>query len=85
MVCTTRFRVCGSPRRFQSMESPADLLEVPLGALPVFGRTHLNYETVEPYPVTIHSGGKSLADADYWVEKMKYGKKGKDKDLTTLR
>jgi predicted helicase len=25
-----------------------------------------------------------LTDADYRVEKMKYGKKGKDKDLTTL-
>jgi predicted helicase len=45
---------------------------------------HLNYETVSPYPVTIDSGGKTLADADYHVEKMKYGKQGKDKDLTTL-
>ena len=45
---------------------------------------HLNYETVEPYPVTINTGGKTLTDADYRVEKMKYGKKGKDKDLTTL-
>ena len=45
---------------------------------------HLNYETVEPYPVVISTGGKSVTDADYRVEKMKYGKKGKDKDLTTL-
>ncbi len=45
---------------------------------------HLNYETVEPYPVTVNTGGKNLTDADYRVEKMKYGKKGKDKDLTTL-
>ena len=45
---------------------------------------HLNYETVEPYPVTVSTGDKTLADADYRVEKMKYGKKGKDKDLTTL-
>ena len=45
---------------------------------------HLNYETVEPYPVDISTGGKSVTDADYRVEKMKYGKKGKDKDLTTL-
>ena len=44
---------------------------------------HLNYETVEPYPVKIESSGK-LTDADYRVEKMKYGKAGKDKDLTTL-
>lgn len=45
---------------------------------------HLNYESVEPYPLKIDSGGKKLVDADYRVEKMKYGKKGKDKDLTTL-
>lgn len=44
---------------------------------------HLNYETVEPYPLNIESSGK-LTDADYRVEKMKYGKNGKDKDLTTL-
>jgi len=45
---------------------------------------HLNYETVEPYPVKIETGGKTLTDADYRVEKMKYGKTGKDKDLGTL-
>jgi predicted helicase len=46
---------------------------------------HLNYETVEPYPVKIEVAGKPpLTDADYRVEKMKYGKKGKDKDLSTL-
>ena len=45
---------------------------------------HLNYETVEPYPLKIDSGGKVPADADYRVEKMRYGKQGKDKDLTTL-
>jgi predicted helicase len=44
---------------------------------------HLNYETVKPYPLQIESSGK-LADADYRVEKMRYGKSGKDKDLTTL-
>jgi len=44
---------------------------------------HLNYETVDPYPLNIESSGK-LTDADYRVKKMKYGKKGKDKDLTTL-
>ena len=43
----------------------------------------MNYETVEPYPLKIESNGK-LADADYRVEKMKYGKTGKGKDLTTL-
>jgi len=44
---------------------------------------HLNYEIVEPYPLKIESAPK-LTDADYRVEKMKYGKEGKNKDLTTL-
>ena len=45
---------------------------------------HLNYETMEKYPLQIQGGGLLLTDADYRVEKMRYGKKGKDKDLTTL-
>jgi predicted helicase len=45
---------------------------------------HLNYETVEPYPVTLETTGKTLTAADYRVKKMRYGKHGKDKDLTTL-
>lgn len=45
---------------------------------------HLGYETVAPYPVKIDTGGKRLTEADYRVEKMRYGKKGKEKDLTTL-
>ena len=45
---------------------------------------HLNYETVEPYPVDIKNGGKALTDADYRVEKIHYSKNGKEKDLTTL-
>jgi predicted helicase len=44
---------------------------------------HLNYETVQPYPLNIQHHGQ-LTDADYRVEKMRYGKNGKDKDLTTL-
>jgi len=44
---------------------------------------HLNYETVELYPLNIEAAD-NLTDADFRVEKMKYGKKGKDKDLTTL-
>lgn len=36
---------------------------------------HLNYETVEPYPLTIEAKG-SLTDGDYRVEKMKFAKKG---------
>lgn len=35
---------------------------------------HLNYETVEPYPLTIKSHGP-LLDTDYRVEKMKFAKK----------
>jgi len=42
---------------------------------------HLNYETVDMYPVTVDTGGKELAAEQYRVVKMKYGK-GKDK--TTL-
>lgn len=45
---------------------------------------HLNYETIDPYPLHIEGGGLLLTDADYRVEKMRYGKAGKDKDLTTL-
>ena len=45
---------------------------------------HLNYETVEKYPLQIVGGGLLLTDADYRVEKMRYGKNGKDRDLTTL-
>ncbi|GGX36454.1 DEAD/DEAH box helicase [Undibacterium squillarum] len=45
---------------------------------------HLNYETVAMYPAQIAGGSLLLKDSDYRVEKMKYGKKGKDKDLTTL-
>ncbi|AXS73373.1 MULTISPECIES: DEAD/DEAH box helicase [Pseudomonas] len=41
---------------------------------------HLNYETVEPYPLTIESKG-TLSAADYRVEKMKFAKKG---DKTTV-
>lgn len=45
---------------------------------------HLNYETVAKYPLQIVGGGLLLTDADYRVEKMKYGGKGRDKDLSTL-
>lgn len=45
---------------------------------------HLNYETEMLYPVTFDTNGKTLTDADYRVEQMKYGKVGKDKDLSTL-
>lgn len=53
------------------------------------GDLHVNFETVEPYPVVIKEGDLRLADipdpeAFYRVEKMKYGGKGKDKDKTTV-
>lgn len=41
---------------------------------------HLNYETVELYPLSIEAKG-TLTDADYRVEKMKFAKKG---DKTTV-
>lgn len=44
---------------------------------------HIGYETVVPYPLTIEAES-TLTDTDYRVEQMKYGKRGKDKDLTTL-
>ena len=42
---------------------------------------HLNYETVPMYEAHVDTGPVPLNDADYRVEKMKYGK---DKDKTTL-
>lgn len=48
---------------------------------------HLNYETVECYPVGFDTGGKLIKDfdnEDYYVTKMKYAKNGKEKDLTTV-
>jgi predicted helicase len=45
---------------------------------------HLNYETVIPYVANVEGDTGSLPAADYRVEKMRYGKKGKDKDLSTI-
>jgi predicted helicase len=41
---------------------------------------HVDYEKVPMYPATV-TGEKN---GDYQVEKMRYGKSGKDKDLTTI-
>jgi predicted helicase len=43
---------------------------------------HIDYETVPMYPANVQSSASSASD--YRVTKMKYGKKGKDKDLSTL-
>ncbi|NMY06393.1 DEAD/DEAH box helicase [Pseudomonas sp. WS 5059] len=43
---------------------------------------HIDYEAVAMYPANVQSTASS--DGDYRVTKMKYGKKGKDKDLTIL-
>jgi len=53
------------------------------------GDLHVNYETVEPYPVTIKQGDLRLADiknpqAFYRVTKWAFGKSGKEKDKTTV-
>ena len=46
---------------------------------------HLHYESVPMYAgAKVEHGDKPLADADYRVEKMRHGKKGKDKDLSTV-
>ncbi len=58
---------------------PAVKKAVDFWALSKAGRAladiHLNYETVEPYSLTIEAKG-TLTDADYRVEKMKFAKKG---------
>ena len=45
---------------------------------------HLNYETVAKYPANIITKNKNLQDSDYYVQKMKYGRNGKEKDLSTI-
>lgn len=42
---------------------------------------HVNYETIHQYPCTVNGGGDVN---DYRVEKMRLGKVGKEKDLTTV-
>jgi len=53
------------------------------------GDLHVNYETVEPYPITYKQGTPELwnvgdAEAFYRVTKMKFGGKARDKDKTTV-
>ncbi|PXW89106.1 hypothetical protein C8R34_10586 [Nitrosomonas sp. Nm84] len=48
---------------------------------------HINYESVESYPVNF-AGGElfmgNFSDADYRVEQMKFGKKNKETDKSTV-
>ncbi|KGJ22541.1 DEAD/DEAH box helicase [Paracoccus sanguinis] len=53
------------------------------------GDLHVNYETVEPYPVTYKQGDPRTwvikdPEAFYRVTKWAFGKKGKEKDKTTV-
>ncbi len=46
---------------------------------------HLNYETVEPYPVEEHSGTLRFdPEKDFLVQKMTFGRKDKQVDKTTI-
>ncbi|WP_156851679.1 DEAD/DEAH box helicase, partial [Bartonella refiksaydamii] len=53
------------------------------------GHLHVNYETVEPYPVTFKKGNPKLTDIQnpekfYYVTGMKFAKAGKEKDKSTV-
>lgn len=45
---------------------------------------HINYERVEPYPVTEYTEELFLEEEDYRVEKMRFGKHNKQEDKTTI-
>jgi predicted helicase len=45
---------------------------------------HVNYESVTPYPLDVKFLRGSPETESFRVEKMKYAKTGKDKDLTTV-
>ncbi|WP_375665147.1 DEAD/DEAH box helicase [Bartonella sp. CL162QHHD] len=53
------------------------------------GHLHVNYETVEPYPVTFKKGNPKQTDISnpekfYYVTEMKFAKAGKEKDKSTV-
>lgn len=53
------------------------------------GDLHVGYESVEPFPATVKQGDLALAVISdpvkyFRVEKMAFGKKGKDKDRSTI-
>jgi len=70
--------------RIPRVKSPADFWAFSKAGRDL-AELHLGYETVPMHAARIDSGGKRLIDADYRVEKMRYGKNGKDKDLSTVR
>lgn len=48
------------------------------------GEWHLNYETVEPYPLTEELKRLVMSDADYKVSKLAFGKKDGKQDKTVI-
>lgn len=72
--------------RIPAVKKVADFWEF-VEAGRVLADLHVNYETVDPYPVTFKEGAlelSNLSDDDYRVTKMKFGKKGKEKDKSTV-
>ena len=48
------------------------------------GHLHVNYESVEKYPVKLVTKKKKLGAADFYVTKMRYGGSGKNKDRSVI-
>ncbi|MBI0166362.1 DEAD/DEAH box helicase [Bartonella sp. M0280] len=48
------------------------------------GHLHVNYESVEQYPVKLVTKKKKLGPADFYVTKMRYGGRGKNKDRSVI-
>ncbi|CAM1654770.1 C-terminal specificity domain [Bartonella apihabitans] len=48
------------------------------------GHLHVNYESVEKYPVKLVTKKKKLGAADFYVTRMRYGGRGKNKDRSVI-
>ena len=48
------------------------------------GHLHVNYESVEKFPVKLVTKKKTLGAADFYVTKMRYGGRGKNKDRSVI-
>ncbi|MBI0002178.1 DEAD/DEAH box helicase [Bartonella sp. W8122] len=48
------------------------------------GHLHVNYESVEKYPVKLVTKKKKLGPADFYVTRMRYGGRGKNKDRSVI-